>query len=70
MTEQEWLAYLDKLAAKKRPTGTDVAEALGATLERISTIIASYANRQHDDIQRVERRLADRSRSREAGGDV
>jgi hypothetical protein len=69
MTELEWLAYLDKLAALERPSGAEIAETFGALLERISTVIIAYANRQHDDIQQLERRLADlRSREREAGG--
>lgn len=66
MTDQEWLAYLDRLAALEQPTGADIAEALGALLERINTIIVSYANRQLDDIQRIERKT-ERPRERQAG---
>jgi hypothetical protein len=77
MTDQEWLAYQDKLAALDRPTGADIADCLGALLERISTIIVAYANRQHDDTQHLARRLDDlhtrldalSGAAREVGGD-
>lgn len=72
MTDQEWLAYQDRLRAIAHPTGDEIADALGAMLERLSTIITSYVNRQHDDMQRHERRIAKledatRPRERQAG---
>ena len=57
MTELEWLAYLDRLAAIGQPTGAEIAETLGALLERLNTIIVANANRQHDDSQANARRI-------------
>jgi len=69
VTEHEWLAHLDTFAALPHVTATDIADVLGAMMERINTVIVSYANRQHDEIQRIERRLASRDREREVGGE-
>lgn len=57
MTDLEWLAYRDRLASLEHPTGADVAECLGALLERLNTVIVSYVNRGNDDTQALIKRI-------------
>ena len=57
MTDQEWLAYRDKLAVIEQPTGAEIAECLGALLERLNTVIVSYVNRGNDDTQALIKRI-------------
>jgi hypothetical protein len=52
MTNDEWIAALGALPPQHRVLA-------GLLMERLNTIITAHANRQHDDIQRLERRLAD-----------
>lgn len=60
MTEQEWLAYLDRFRQSELTTDT-IADVLDAFLRRVNTVIIGYANRTHADIQRQERRQAAQS---------
>ena len=57
MTEAEWLARLDAFMAIEQPTSADLADVFGAMAERFTRVVASYANRQHDELQAFARRL-------------
>ena len=56
MTEQEWLAHLDTFVARELSVES-VRDVLDAMLRRINTLIVAYANREHDDIQQLAKRL-------------
>ena len=56
MTEQEWLAHLDTFVARDFSVES-VRDVLDAMLRRINTLIIAYANREHDDIQQLAKRL-------------
>ena len=56
MTEQEWLAHLDTFVAQDL-TVESVSDIFDAMLRRINTLIIHYANREHDDVQALAKRI-------------
>lgn len=56
MTEQEWLAHLDSFVAQGLSVAS-VRDVLDAMLRRINTLIVTYANREHDDVQQLAKRI-------------
>ena len=56
MTETEWLAHLDNFVAQDL-TVESVRDIFDAMLRRINTLIVHYANREHDDVQAIAKRI-------------
>lgn len=56
MTEQEWLAHLDTFVAQELSVES-VRDVFDAMLRRINTLIVAYANREHDDVQQLAKRV-------------
>ena len=56
MTEQEWLAHLDLFVAQELSVES-VRDIFDAMLRRINTLIVTYANREHDDVQALAKRI-------------
>lgn len=56
MTEAEWLAHLDNFVARELSVES-VSDIFDAMLRRINTLIIHYANREHDDVQALAKRI-------------
>lgn len=50
MNQEAWLRFLDTLPVTLR-------DALQMVMQRVDFVILSYANRQIDDVQRLERKV-------------
>lgn len=50
MNQEAWLRFLDTIPVKLR-------DALQMVMQRVDFVILSYANRQIDDVQRLERKV-------------
>lgn len=51
MNQETWLKFLDTLPTKR------LRDALQTVMQRVDFVILGYANRHHDEIQRLERKV-------------